>query len=388
MNKTTAVDEASAGSAAECAHIQHPLELIPYFRRFRHGLLRNLLYTLIWSSAFGVFFTIVALAMNPGWNLGEVLGTDLVIANCIGYLIHGGFELGNRAFGGWIVRQSNAVRTLYFSAISIAGMFAGYWLGFRLLNLRNAQEWMFSARGAMSILLLSLIIAAILAAMFRLREQQALAEAAVVRERARVEAAEHQIHLAQLKMLEAQTEPHFLYTTLANVISLVDTEPSAAKRMVERLIDYLRRAAAASSNGASTLGTQVELLRAYLDLIVLRMGSRLSYRVDVPADLAAMTLPPMLLQPLVENAIKHGLEPKVAGGKVTVAACRDGALLRLTVADDGQGFPATHTEIAHGLGLANLRERLASLFGDRAQMTIEDSRPGTSVTLSLPIDAI
>jgi LytS/YehU family sensor histidine kinase len=129
------------------------------------------------------------------------------------------------------------------------------------------------------------------------------------------------------------------------------------------------------------------LLRAYLDLIVLRMGSRLSYRVEVPVDLAALTLPPMLLQPLVENAIKHGLEPKVAGGSVTVAARRDGKQLRLTVADDGSGFPATRTEAARGLGLANLRERLASLYGDRAQMTIEDSRPGTSVTLSLPIDA-
>ena len=345
MNKMTAVESSSAESAVECAdHIQHPLELIPYFRRFKRSLARDLLYTLIWSSSFGIFFTIVALVINPQWDLGRALWTKLVIANCIGYLIHGGFELGKRAFGGWIVRRSYAVRTLYYSAISIASVFAGYWLGFKLLNLSAAQEWMFSGKGAMSILLLSLVIAAILATVFRLRERQALAETAVVRERARVEAAEHQIHLAQLKMLEVQTEPHFLYNTLANVISLVDTEPAAAKRMVERLIDYLRRAAAASSNGASTLATQVELLRAYLDLIVLRMGSRLSYRVDVPADLATLALPPMLLQPLVENAIKHGLEPKVAGGKVTVSARRDDGLLRLTVADDGRGFPATGTE--------------------------------------------
>jgi sensor histidine kinase YesM len=387
MNKTTAVESGLDESAVECAdHIQHPLELIPYFRRFKSSLPRDLLYTLIWSSAFGVFFTIVALVISPKWEPGRALWTNLVLANCIGFLIHGGFELGKRAFGGWIVRQSYAVRTLYYSVISIASVFAGYWLGFKLLNLSDAQEWVFSGKGAMSILLLSLFITAMLATIFRLRERQALAEAAVVRERARVEAAEHQIHLAQLKMLEAQIEPHFLYNTLANVISLVDDEPAAAKRMVERLIDYLRRAAAASSNGAGTLGTQVELLRAYLDLIVLRMGSRLSYRVDVPSDLAALALPPMLLQPLVENAIKHGLEPKVAGGQVTVAARREAGQLRLTVADNGQGFPATRTERARGLGLANLRDRLASLYGDRAQMVIEDSHPGTSVTLSLPVD--
>jgi sensor histidine kinase YesM len=387
MNKTTATDMASPESGVECAHIEHPLELIPYFRRFESSLWRDLLYTLIWSSCFAVLFTIVALVINPKWDFVEALWTNLVLANCIGFLIHGGFELGKRAFGGWILRQSYAVRTIYYSGISIVSVFAGYWLGLRLLNLSDAQEWVFSRRGAMSILLLSLLITAMLAVMYRLRERQALAEAAVVRERARVEAAEHQIHLAQLKMLEAQIEPHFLYNTLANVISLVDSEPAAAKRMVERLIDYLRRAAAASSNGASTLGTQVELLRAYLDLIVLRMGSRLSYRVDVPGDLAALTLPPMLLQPLVENAIKHGLEPKVAGGQVTVAARRDDGLLRLIIADDGQGFPVTGTESARGLGLANLRGRLASLYGDRAQMVIEDSHPGTSVTLSLPIDA-
>src|SRR5262249_25609420 len=212
---------------------------------------------------------------------------------------------------------------------SVIGVFAGYWLGLTLLNWRDARQWVFSGQGAIPVLLLSLLISGILATIFLLRERQARAEAAFARERARVEATEHQVRLVQLQLLEAQIEPHFLYNTLANVISLVDTEPAAAKRMVERLIDYLRRAASASANGASTLGTQVELLRAYLDLIVLRMGSRLSYKVDVPGDLTPLTLPPMLLQPLVENAIKHGLEPKVAGGTVLVAARRDGQTLCL-----------------------------------------------------------
>jgi LytS/YehU family sensor histidine kinase len=117
------------------------------------------------------------------------------------------------------------------------------------------------------------------------------------------------------------------------------------------------------------------------------MGSRLSYKVDVPGDLAALTLPPMLLQPLVENAIKHGLEPKVAGGTVVVAARRDGQKLRLTVADDGHGFSASQPKEVSGLGLTNLRKRLESLYGARAQMVIEDTQPGTAVTLTLPTDA-
>src|SRR5215831_4363146 len=108
MNKTTPVHSASPESGIECAHIEHPLELIPYFRRFESSLLRDLLYTLIWSSCFAVLFTIVALVINPNWDFGSALWTNLVLANCIGFLIHVGFELGKRAFGGWILQQSYA----------------------------------------------------------------------------------------------------------------------------------------------------------------------------------------------------------------------------------------------------------------------------------------
>ena len=386
MSKTIAADSLAGCEVDECAQPRHPLELIPYFRRFKSGVLRNLLYTFIWSTLLALIFTVIALVFNPEWQVARALWANFVIANCIGYLIHGGLAVGDRLLRSWIIRQSFAGRTLYYSVVSVIGVFAGYWLGFTLLNWRSARAWVFSVQGAISILLLSVLISGILAMLFLLRERQARAEAAFQRERARVEAAEHQFRLAQLKMLEAQIEPHFLYNTLANVISLVDSEPAAAKRMVERLIEYLRRAAAASANGASTLGTQVDLLRTYLDLIVLRMGSRLSYKVDVPGDLARVTLPPMLLQPLVENAIKHGLEPKVGGGTVSVAARRDGEALLLTVADDGQGFPAARPEGARGLGLDNLRERLASLYDTRARMVIEDAQPGTKVTLTLPID--
>ncbi len=186
-------------------------------------------------------------------------------------------------------------------------------------------------------------------------------------------------------MLEAQIEPHFLYNTLANVISLVDADPAAAKRMVARLIDYLRYAAQAGGTGEATVGRQIELLQAYLDLMALRTNARLSYRVEMAPDVAALPLPPMLLQPLVENAIKHGLEPKVAGGQVCVGARREDSLLMLTVADNGLGFRTTRGDGTGGLGLANLRARLESLYGARARMTIEDTQPGTMVTLALPI---
>jgi two-component sensor histidine kinase len=388
MDKTTTFDKLAPASGRECADRSgHPLEVIAFFRRFKPGVFRDLIYTLIWNSAFAAAFTVFFMLFEPEARVARVLWVNFVIANCIGYLIHGGFALANPLFGARIGQRGFALRTLYYAAVSLVGVFAGYWLAFKLLNWREAQESVFAAKGAITILLLGLIISAILAAIFLARERQARAEAAFQRERARVEAAEHQFHLAQLKLLEAQIEPHFLYNTLANVISLVDADPGGAKRMLERLIDYLRRASAASTTAAATLGTQAELLRAYLDLIVLRMGRRLSYRIDVPEELASVPLPPMLLQPLAENAIKHGLEPKVAGGEVTVGARRDGATLVLTVQDDGDGFRATRPDGPGGLGLANLRARLATLYGERARLIIEDAHPGTRASVELPMES-
>jgi LytS/YehU family sensor histidine kinase len=243
----------------------------------------------------------------------------------------------------------------------------------------------FSPQGATSILLLSVIISATMATIFFARERQAKAEAEFQRERARVEAAEKQVRVAQLQLLEAQIEPHFLYNTLANVISLIDAEPATAKHMIERLIDYLRRAAAVADGADATLGRQVELLRAYLDLIVLRMGSRLSYRIDVPPELSGLPLPPMLLQPVVENAIKHGIEPKIAGGEVSVTATRQGDRLLLAVTDNGLGVRATRAAGSTGLGLSNLRQRLSTMHGMHATLAIEDRHPGTRVTIDLPM---
>jgi sensor histidine kinase YesM len=385
MHKIVFDNHLPPGSGRECPEGSgHPLELIAYFRRFRPGVLRNLLYTFIWNLGFIAIFVLFTLLFEPQVPLGHVLWANFVIGNCIGYLIHGGFALG-RFVLPWIRQQGFAVRSAYYAAITTAGVFGGYWLGFTLLHWSDARVFMFSAQGATEIVLLSLIISAIMASIFLARERQARAEAAFQRERARVEAAEHQFHLAQLKMLQAQIEPHFLYNTLANVISLVDADPAAAKRMVARLIDYLRHAAQAGGTGEATVGRQIELLQAYLDLMALRTNARLSYRVEMGPDVAALPLPPMLLQPLVENAIRHGLEPKVAGGQVCVGARREDSLLVLTVADNGLGFRTTRADGTGGLGLANLRARLESLYGARARMTIEDTQPGTMVTLALPI---
>ena len=387
MDRDTTIDavRAAATKLERCQRSGHPLELIPFFRRFKPSLVRDGLYTLGFNMLFVVAFTVFTMLLIPEAQLWRTFWINFVIANCIGSLIHVGFDLGHRLLGDSLHRQPFAVRTLYYSSITVAGVFGGYWLAFTLLDLRATREWAFSAQGAITILLLSLMIASVLAAFFYARERQARDEAAFQKERARVAAAERSTKVAELKLLEAQVEPHFLYNTLANVIGLIDANPHSAKYMVERLIDYLRRAALAATDAEATLGRQVDLLRAYLDLIALRMGARLNFRIDVPAELLTAPLPPMLLQPLVENAIKHGIEPAIGGGEVMVSAQRVGEGLILTVSDDGVGVRAEQPGGSTGLGLANLRERLAALYGPHARLTIEDREPGTMVTITLPL---
>jgi hypothetical protein len=379
------VDRSNAVCDPRQGGSDHPLQAIAFFRRIRPFPGRSIVFTLILNAMFAAAFSVFWLLFDAQVSVLRVVWVNLVVANCIGFFIQGGFALGRRLLGRWLLGASFAARSFYYSVVSAIGVFAGYALGAALLNRPQLLTSVFSPQGATSILLISVIISATLAAIFFARERQARAETEFQRERARGEAAEKQIRVAQLQLLEAQIEPHFLYNTLANVISLIDAEPATAKHMIERLIDYLRRAAFVAGGADATLGRQVELLRAYLDLIVLRMGSRLSYRIDVPPELAALPLPPMLLQPVVENAIKHGIEPKIAGGEVSVTARRQGDRLLLEVTDDGFGVRATRAAGSTGLGLANLRERLSTMHGVHATLAIEDRQPGTRVTIDLPL---
>ena len=363
----------------------HPLELIPWFRQFPPSVARDLVYTFIWNLGFAVLFTVFGTVLQPHAASARMFAVNLLIADCVGHLIHAGYAVGDRLLRSWLQQASFGARALYYAAVPVVSVFAGYWLAFTLLQWRSARQWVFSWQGMTSILLVSFLVSAVLSAVLYARERQARAEAALQAERARVESAERQFNLARLKLLEAQIEPHFLYNTLANVISLVDAQPDRAKYLVERLIEYLRGGAVSARDDEVTLEREMKIVRAYLDLIRVRMGARLAYDIEVPAELAHSALPPMLLQPLVENAIKHGLEPKIEGGKVTIAARRENHDLVLTVVDDGVGVRNLRAGNSTRMGLANVRERLAAMFGDRARLVLVDAGPGTIATLTLPL---
>ena len=194
---------------------------------------------------------------------------------------------------------------------------------------------------------------------------------------------ERRLMEAKLATLQAQVEPHFLFNTLALIGQLIETDPPEAARVHAHLIEYLRstlpqmRAA-----GGGTLGKQLELSRAYLSIMQARMKERLNVRFDVPDFLGSAPFPPMMLQILIENSIKHGLEPKIAGGTIVVSARVVGATLHVDVCDDGVGIDLHAND---GVGLANIRERLQLLYGASAELVIEAPAAGGScASIRLP----
>ncbi|MCU0949846.1 MAG: histidine kinase [Burkholderiaceae bacterium] len=198
------------------------------------------------------------------------------------------------------------------------------------------------------------------------------------------EGLKRQLVEAQLKMMQAQVEPHFLFNTLASVDYLIETDPARASTMQKNLIQYLRAALPQMREGSTTLGKELSLCRAYLEILKVRMEDRLQFAITVPQGLSSARFPPMMLQSLVENAIKHGLEPKPEGGALTLTANVSHGMLRVTVADTGLGFGAGGTA-GTGVGLANVRERLAALYGGQARLNVEANTPaGTIATIEVP----
>lgn len=207
----------------------------------------------------------------------------------------------------------------------------------------------------------------------------------------RAERAEQSRQLAEvrLQMLKNQIEPHFIFNTLAHLKALIQRDPVVAESMADELSDFLRASLQSLREDHMTVAQDFELVRAYLALANLRMGARLTVDLKMEPATATLPVPPLMLQTLVENAIQHGIEPKVGPGHIRVSARRDstGATPRLVleVADDGVGFGQFNTG-GSGLGLVNIRERLATAFGSNAQLTLGANTPqGVIATLSLPV---
>jgi signal transduction histidine kinase len=219
---------------------------------------------------------------------------------------------------------------------------------------------------------------------------QAEVKAAEATETAESEQLKRQVVEARMAAMQAQVEPHFLFNTLASIDHLIETDPPRASQMQKNLIALLRASMPSmreSTPLAHNLGREMAVIRPYLEILKVRMEDRLQTSINVPDGLLSAEFPSMMIQSLVENAIKHGLEPKAEGGQISVSAEIVHGKLAVTIADTGLGFGKAETA-GTGIGLANIRERLKLLYGDRASMVVADNAPsGTVVTLTVPYQA-
>ena len=326
-----------------------------------------------WLANF-LFCTLVGAAVGVAGG-GDYVGASLAVSYTIGFSIHVCIHVG------FVLLAPRVPWPIVVAAMLAIGIVLGLALGGTIIAgrplyfLRDdysaaALAVLFGALGALGFALLYDLRAA------RARLERAERDA-LVRDKALAE--------AELRALQAQMEPHFLFNTLSNVTSLIHMDPDRATRLLERLTALLRASLTRARAGDATLGEELDLVRAYLDIQTLRMDGRMTYDVRVDPEIERLPLPPLLVQPLVENAVLHGIEPAVGGGRVEVRAERTGETVRIRITDDGTGFGP---DGASGAGecIANVRERLHALFGARGRLALVES-PGGGIRAELHVPA-
>ena len=346
----------------------------------------NYAWTLVFGLLCAVGFTILNIALNAGDPSARLstwpvwFRVNLIISLSITVSIRLMFTaaswlIGRARLRGWRKGQ----RSLYYLVVPILGTALGWPLGmYWALGVDPRRRFSLDRPEAVfASIALALLITFVFVQFFTMKARQIQAE--------------NQATEARLRLLQAQIEPHFLFNTLANVVSLMEGDTPRAKAMLESFVDYLRASLTGFGHGTHTVGDEIDLVGAYLRIIKMRMEDRLRYEIDVPSALRSRTLPALTLQPLVENAVVHGLEPQIGGGTIRVAAALERGLLVLTVEDDGAGIgggaPAAAANAGgnSGTALANIRERLRQVYGDAAVLRLEVVVPrGVRAHLALP----
>jgi len=341
-------------------------------------LLADARYALLLNVLCALFITYVL-------SGGQSFLLNLLASMCIGgiaFLLIDGLRLA------WWGEQRRSPALPFIALVIVSGTVAqvtGTMLFGWLAHIDVPEPIAMSPRNVgMTVFTLAAASAAVL--FFGSRERIARLQKEAAQEKARAESVARQAMQAQLQLLQAQIEPHMLFNTLANLQGLISFDPDRAQLLLDQLIQYLRATLGSSRAEATTLEQEFSLMQAYLGLMAIRMGARLAYTLDLPDDLRRARLPPMLLQPLVENAIQHGLEPKIEGGHIRVQASVDGSQLTLTVVDDGLGLDHPGQTKGTQLGVTNIRERLQVMHGDSASLSLAaNDAGGVSARLILPL---
>ena len=345
-------------------------------RKLRAEYARETLLVIGGNALIAIGLTLVGLGTNFGENLvfSETIGLSIMLL----------IQLGRFVLHRWGAMTGPRLAVLMVAAVG-GGTAIGLGLTSALLSLEINKT--FAIKGLATTGWIALV-ATLLATWYGWsRARIAGLSEQVVRTALLKENAEKTALSARLQALQAQIEPHFLFNTLATLDSLIASDPPRARVLLGSLNRLLRATLEASRAERETLSDQFALLDSLLGLQEIRLGSRLSYALHLPDDCANVQVPPMLLQPLVENALKHGIQPAIAGGRIDVRAMRGEQSVELSVSDTGLGFGATPATQGSGIGLANVRDRLAALYGERASLTLSENLPqGVFARVALPLN--
>jgi sensor histidine kinase YesM len=361
---------------------QHALQ--DYFQQHpsQKKIIKDFLIANLINLVAALFLTFV---IWPNDSFSEDLVFSICIGNCAYLMIEGLYFLLRINGRNTPVLYYGLVICIVPFAFYLGSFLAAMLLGY---NIRNVAA--FQSRQTLNPLLFTLFICLLATWFFWNRSRMAELAADAAAEKAKAAAIEKQAMQAQLQLLQAQIEPHMLFNTLANLQALITIDTERAQHMLDQFIQYLRASLSASRAQQTTLRQEFDLIRAYLELMTIRMGARLHYQLDLPPELQNVQIAPMLLQPLVENAIKHGIEPKLDGGAIVVSASADTGMLHLAVRDSGLGLayqamlPASTSQVGNQV----IRERLQALHGDAARFSLDaNTDAGATAHIYLPLSA-
>lgn len=344
--------------------------------------IKNAAWSLLYTAGFCIAIALLLAALG----LSSSLWSTSIVSLCIGLSIHLTFIFFDDAL---VTKLPPYLAPIPQTALGlIFGLVAAG-------TLTRGLPWYFFA-DSYGTLILGIFFGAVGFVFNATRTRLLAAQADLGQAEARRQAQEKLLLETELKLLQAQIEPHFLFNTLSNVVGLIRTEPAAAEQALINLTTLLRSSLKRTRAQSVTLEEEFTIVKAYLDIQAIRMQGRLAY--DFSPDnwqkdevLRQWPLPPLLVQPLVENAIKHGIDPSEAGGKVEVTAYCGNNMLHICVADTGVGINPNNTAAGKhsgaGTGLRNVRNRLKALYDGAASMTIADNLPsGVVVTITIPRD--
>lgn len=363
----------------------HPLEVIPFFRQWPSSFMRDFIYTLILNTMFALGFMTISLLTGPNisWShFYKMLSSTMLISNACGFLFWGSFVLLDPLVS-YMQKKSFMVMFFFFVGMSIVILLIIFLVLSLFQNYAHMRQWIYTVSFWRNCLFTAIFIGIVLASIVEKRKNEMKVKAQIAAEKERADIAKLSALQANLRALQAQIEPHFLFNTLANVSSLIEVKPELAKVMLEKFIFYLRSTLQASRTEITTFADEFLLMEQFLAILKIRMGERLQVDIQLDESIQFHQLAPMLLQPIIENAIKHGIDPKIQGGTILLSATKKDRHIEITVQDDGIGFQNAKST---GIGIKNVRDRLDSLYTGQASLQIEEPpQGGTKVIILLPL---